>query len=122
MGKSVTVRVAAATVLASVSIYAQTALTWTKIGNTVIDKSLAGFASGPVDRVWYAADGAQLLIRTPSGATFATSDFETWQPAAAAPPAPVSRAGERTLPEAGAVTRTARANSPRIYLHREIRL
>jgi uncharacterized protein (TIGR03437 family) len=115
MGKSVTVRVAAATVLASLTIYAQTALTWTKIGNTVIDKSLAGLASGPVDRVWYAADGAQLLIRTASGATFATSDFETWQPAAAAPPAPVSRAGERTLPEAGAVTRTARPNSPRIY-------
>src|ERR1700678_2479574 len=88
--------------LASMRLYAQVSETaqppttpgeagsktnWRQIGNTLIDRSLAGLASGPVDRVWYTADGSQLLIRTASGSVFATSDFETWQPGSAAPPA-----------------------------------
>ena len=88
---------------------------WRPIGNTLIDRSLAGFAGGPVDRVWYSADGAQLQIRTASGKVFSTSDFETWQPSAAIAPNPTTRPGAATLPEAGAVTRTARANSARLY-------
>ena len=62
---------------------AQTTPDWRRIGNSLIDRSLAGLATGPVDRVWYSADGSQLLVRTPSGRTFATSDFETWHEAAA---------------------------------------
>ncbi|HUS06448.1 MAG TPA: hypothetical protein VMZ52_09140 [Bryobacteraceae bacterium] len=36
-------------------------------------------ATGPVDRVWYSADGATLTARTHSGRIFETSDFEHWR-------------------------------------------
>lgn len=117
MSYNATVRVVSATILATVGVFAQTApggLTWTKIGNELIDKSLAGLATGPIDRVWYSAEG-QLFARTASGRIFATSDFETWRPALGTEPSPVSRSGAASLPEAGAVTRTARTNSPRFY-------
>ena len=132
MYKTATVRVVLATVAATFWVSAQTpqgvaaAATavpqtavpqgdWRRIGNSLIDRALAGFATGPVDRVWYSADGSQLLIRTSSGKTFATSDFETWQAASATPSAPVSRAGAATLPETGGLIRTGRANSARLY-------
>jgi uncharacterized protein (TIGR03437 family) len=134
MYKTATVRVLAATAWVAMRAYAQAppaptqgaaaeaAATaaikgdWRKIGNTVIDRSLAGLATGPVDRVWYSADGSQLLARTSSGRVFATSDFETWQVASASPPAvPVTRSGAATLPETGALVRTGRANSARLY-------
>jgi uncharacterized protein (TIGR03437 family) len=117
--KSATVRVLTATALVTLGLSAQTALpqaaSWRPIGNTLIDRSLAGLASGPVDRVWYSADGSSLLVRTASGRVFETSDFETWQPASAAAPGPVTRSGAASLPESGAVTRSARANSARLY-------
>jgi uncharacterized protein (TIGR03437 family) len=95
---------------------AQTTPDWRRIGNSLIDRSLAGLATGPVDRVWYSADGSQLLVRTSSGRTFATSDFETWLEATApAGPVPVTRSGAATLPESGALVRTGRANSARLY-------
>src|SRR5277367_201898 len=78
---------------------------WRRIGNSLVDRSLAGLATGPVDRVWYSADGSQLFLRTPSGKVFATADFETWQASAALPPSPVSRSGAATLPETGAPVR-----------------
>ncbi|MGA3187517.1 MAG: hypothetical protein ABSF22_10445 [Bryobacteraceae bacterium] len=119
MDKSATVRVLAATLWLALGLDAQTPSTdapnWRQIGNALIDRSLAGLASGPVDRVWYSADGSQLLIRTPSGSVFATSDFEAWQPASAVAPAPVTRSGAGSLPEADAVTRSGRANSARLY-------
>jgi hypothetical protein len=89
MYKSATGRVEVATVLSAlalvllptIALRAQPASesSWRSIGNTLIDRSLAGLATGPVDRVWYSADGTQLMIRTSSGNTFVTSDFETWQ-------------------------------------------
>lgn len=134
MYKSATVRVLIATVLASAALSAQTqtlfssgAVTeanatpvikndsWRRIGNALIDRSLAGFATGPVERVWYSPDGSELSIRTSSGRAFSTHDFETWQAASAPSPAPVSRAGALTLPENGAVTRSSRPNSARLY-------
>ena len=100
---------------ATVSLFAQTpakpATTWRAIGNTLIDRSLAGLATGPVDRVWYSADGSQLQIRTASGKIFATSDFETWRPSSGTPPAPASPVLSR-LPEADAQTR---AGTSRLY-------
>jgi uncharacterized protein (TIGR03437 family) len=124
MYKRATVRVLIATLGASLGVYAQDPAApgtipvspWRQIGNDLIDRSLAGLASGPVDRVWYSADGSQLLIRTASGKVFATSDFETWKPssilpAASAPVPPVSG----RLPEPEAQTRTARVGSARIY-------
>ena len=116
MYKSATVRVLTATVWVAMGLFAQTTPDWRKIGNTLIDRSLAGLATGPVDRVWYSADGSQLLVRTSSGRTFATSDFETWLEATApAGPVPVTRSGAATLPESGALVRTGRANSARLY-------
>jgi len=122
MYKSATVRVLAATVAATVgatlSLHAQvppSASPWRQIGNTLIDRSLAGLATGPVDRVWYSSDGSQLLIRTPTGKVFATSDLETWQPASGAPPANPSAPATGRLPEPQAQTRASRIGSPRLY-------
>jgi len=133
MYKSATVRVLAATVWVALRADAQAPVAqpqgaaaeaaataalksdWRRIGNSLIDRSLAGLATGPVDRVWYSADGSQLLVRTASGRTFATSDFENWQEASSAPLPPVTRSGDATLPESGALVRTGRANSARLY-------
>jgi uncharacterized protein (TIGR03437 family) len=119
MYKSATVRVLAATVaiiIGPLGLYAQNpGAPWRPIGNALIDRSLAGLATGPVDRVWYSADGSQLLAHTADGRVFATSDFETWQPSLAAAPAPVTRSGAVSLPEPSAVTRSARVNSARFY-------
>ena len=115
MYKSATVRVLLVTVGASLGLLAQAPasdITWRKLGNSLIDRSLAGLATGPVDRVWYSADGSQLLIRTPSGKVFSTSDFETWQPASGTPPVSSQAPVPGRLPEAGAQTRSG---SARIY-------
>jgi len=109
MYKSATVRVLIATLGGSLGLSAQVpqtaAATWRPIGNTLIDRSLAGLASGPVDRVWYSTNGSQLLIRTASGKVFGTSDFETWQAVSAAPPALSTPPVSGRLPEAEAQTR-----------------
>jgi uncharacterized protein (TIGR03437 family) len=115
MYKRATVRVLIATVGASLGLFAQTSTTWRPIGNTVIDRSLAGLATGPVDRVWYSPDGSQLLIRTPSGRVFATSDFETWHLASGNPSAPSSPPISGRLPEADAQTRISGVGSSRVY-------
>lgn len=84
---------------------------WRRIGNSAIELGLPSAATGPVDRVWYAADGNTLYARTHSGRTFQTVDFETWKPVADAsitppaennPPAP-------NPPEPGSRVRTQRA-------------
>lgn len=132
MYKSATVRVLGATIAAALALHAQnpspegasaeaaatavpnpTTSFWRQIGNALIDRSLAGLATGPVDRVWYAPDGSQLLVRTASGSVFATSDFETWQPASGTPPAPPSPAISGRLPEPDAQSRAARTG--RLY-------
>lgn len=97
----------AATVLAALSLFAQKAVAqtgWRPVGNWVIDRSLAGLATGPVSRVWY-ADSGSVLIQTASGRIFATSDLELWQASgAAAPPEPA--AISTNLPEPGAKVRS----------------
>lgn len=113
MYKSATACVLIATIAAPLSVLAQNQ-GWRKIGNDLIDLSLAGLATGPVDRVWYSADGSQLLIRTASGKEFATSDFETWVPATTPPISPTPAISGR-LPEPQAKTRAARQGSVRIY-------
>ena len=118
MFKSATVRVLTATVCLALGLHAQNpspSSSWRRLGNALIDRSLAGLAGGPADRVWYSADGSTLLIRTASGNVFATSDFETWQPSSAPPPAAVPTSGAASLPEPGAATRSGRANSARLY-------
>jgi len=59
---------------------------WRHIGNWVVEKSLAGPASGPVARVWYSQDGATLFLQTGAGRFYQTADRENWRPSIAAPP------------------------------------
>jgi uncharacterized protein (TIGR03437 family) len=54
---------------------------WRRIGNTALDLSLAGVATGSVERVWYSADGSRLFARTGKGRVFTTPDFEAWSEA-----------------------------------------
>src|SRR5581483_10680186 len=88
---------------------------WRRVGNAAIDLELAGLATGPVDRVWYSAAGDQLWIRTSSGKTFVTRDFDEWNPSPPTEPPPVSPGRSITLPEHGAQVRDAAGSSPRVY-------
>src|ERR1700682_455123 len=105
-------------VLGSLSASAQTTpltLDWRHIGNSGLDLSIAGVATGPVDRVWFSADGAKLYARTLSGRVFQTEDFERWTAASdAAAPAVVAAAAEG-VPETGAVLRPVAGGSGRLY-------
>ena len=88
-------RSATVLILATLSVlpsWAQTAATleWRRVGNTVVDLSLASPAGGPIDRVWFSSDGLRLFARTPAGKIWQTADFESWQPAPAAEPPPRS--------------------------------
>jgi len=57
---------------------AQNGTRWRKIGSYAAELRLASPATGPVDRVWFNADGSVLYARTRSGKVFQTPDFETW--------------------------------------------
>jgi len=102
-----------ATVLTVVGVQAQatseTTAEWRHIGNSAIDLSLAGLATGPVDRAWY-SEGGPLLIHTVSGRVFETADFETWRASSATPPAAsLNRAvSAARLAESNATIRTGR--------------
>lgn len=75
---------------------------WYHVGNSLENLSLAGLATGAVDRVWYSADGATLFASS-SGKTFETSDFEKWAASTVgAPPANDLAPDGISLPEAGA--------------------
>jgi uncharacterized protein (TIGR03437 family) len=54
------------------------ALEWRRVGPTNLELGLASPAGGPVDRVWFSADGARLFARLGSGGIFVTDDFENW--------------------------------------------
>lgn len=118
-----TYRIALATALGALGVFAQTpalvgdtsratgqgavqARDWRRVGNAAIDRSLAGLATGPVNRVWYSAAGS-LSIQTASGGIYETSDFENWRATkATVPPDPPNAAAVR-LPESGAKVRSA---------------
>ena len=92
---------------------AQNPADWYHSGNSQLDLSLAGLASGPVDRVWYSPDGATLSIATGSGKIFQTNNFDTWAPSQSAkiPPVPIEPRGVRQLPETGARIRASAQGS-----------
>ncbi len=117
MCKKATTRVFALIVLSAAGMRAQAPPDWRRVGNTNIDRSLAGLATGPVDRVSYSSEGSRLLIHTASGRAFETSDFESWRAAnTSRSPDPVR--GVLTpvrLPESGARVRSRDQASPRIY-------
>ncbi len=89
---------------------------WRKVGGSAVEEMLAGPATGPVDDVWFSADGGTLFARTRSGHVFQTIDFETWTPAANAPDPvqPTSPVPVR-LPEAGARVVTGPVNNAQLY-------
>ena len=58
-----------------------------------MDVMLASPATGPVDKVWFSAEGL-LFARTHSGKIFQTLDFETWLPAG-----PAAEAASSAVPE-----------------------
>jgi uncharacterized protein (TIGR03437 family) len=69
---------------------------WRHVGNSTMELALPSLATGPVDRVWYSPDGANLYAKTVAGRVFSTTDFEQWKlvtdakaipPADPAPPA-----------------------------------
>jgi uncharacterized protein (TIGR03437 family) len=91
-------------------------LDWRHIGNTALDRSLAGVATGPVERVWYASDGSRLLALTNARRVFATSDFETWTEAEGEPVANTGPEAAR-LPESGAQVRAAALTPGRLYAY-----
>ena len=49
---------------------------WRRIGNDAVDVPLAAPATGPVDAVWFSADGTRLYAGPARAAFFETADFE----------------------------------------------
>ena len=119
MGKTATVGGSVVPVLSSILlagiVWAQPSALppsdWRHIGNSAIDRGLAGLATGPVDRVWYTPDGSRLFVRTQLGQVWETTDFETWKPAEQAAAEPVARFTPSRLPENGARIRTPSGQS-----------
>src|SRR6267143_4137886 len=91
------------------------ALDWRHIGNSGLDLSIAGVATGPVDRVWYSADGSKLYARTGSGRVFQTEDFERWTAASDAAAPAVTSAAAPGAPETGAALRAVAGGTGRLY-------
>ncbi len=90
---------------------------WRPIGTPSVDLALAGPATGPVEEVWFSADGAVLYTRTASGRVFQTSDFENWALTTTAP-APPSSAFPGTVarrPESNARVVTVNGDLRQVY-------
>ena len=87
---------------------------WRRVGTPAVDMMLASPATGPVEHIWFSADGGTLFARTQSGRVFETVDSEVWTPAqqAVEPPVPSAPLVAR-LPEGGA--RVVSAGFGRIY-------
>jgi uncharacterized protein (TIGR03437 family) len=111
MGRRATVAL-----LVSVGLWAQSPSDWRHLGNSLLDLSLAGLATGPVERVWYSADGGTLFLSTASHKTFQTTDLDTWTSAAgvSVPPVPREIAAPQ-LPETGASVRVAAGQGSALY-------
>jgi len=89
---------------------------WRRIGNSSIELMLAAPASGPVERVWYSPDGSRLYLRTGSGITFETGDYEKWRRVAVAPPPEPDHAPVPASTPAGSLgVRSNPANPMRFY-------
>jgi uncharacterized protein (TIGR03437 family) len=89
---------------------------WRRIGTSVVDMSLASVAGGPVDRVWYSADGATVFARLPWGKTFQTNGFDSWKEApASVQPANPPEVFAAFKPESGAVVRSQPGSAIRLY-------
>jgi uncharacterized protein (TIGR03437 family) len=75
---------------------------WYHLGNSAVDLSLAGLATGAIDRVWYSPEGSTLYVSA-SGKAFESNDFEAWKASPTVAPATADLSADGTrLPEAGA--------------------
>jgi uncharacterized protein (TIGR03437 family) len=124
MCRSTTVRIFVATAtlgmgfLSAPLLRAQVAdLDWRHIGNSALELGLPSVGTGPVDRVWYSADGSTLYASTRSGRTYQSTDFEQWQrvlDSRIAPPAQ-TLAPASSSPEKGAKFSIQAGTSSRLY-------
>lgn len=53
---------------------------WRRIGNSAMELSLPGAATGAVSRIWYSQDGGTLFAALLQGQVWETQDFEHWKP------------------------------------------
>jgi uncharacterized protein (TIGR03437 family) len=91
-------------------------LDWRRIGNSSVELWLASPATGPVDRVWFSADGSRLSVRTSSYRLFETNDLEGWRAdSGPEPPAQPSSSLAVAPPGFTGVARTAPQNPLRVY-------
>jgi hypothetical protein len=112
----VPVRIITLVLAGVVGVLAQNAPDWRKIGGAGVDLMLASPATGPVERVWYSAEGSILYAQTLNGKVFQTEDFENWKAAINPPDAPsLLRASAVRLPEPGAQVVMASYNQSRIW-------
>jgi uncharacterized protein (TIGR03437 family) len=100
--------------LASFLGEAQNVPEWRHIGNAAIDMALPAVATGPVDRVWFSADGSVLYARSRSGRTFQTNDFEQWRLSTGVTPPREQNSEVLRAPEAN-LRRVLAANAGRAY-------
>ena len=96
-------------------VAAQTRPDWRKVGSSSVELMLASPATGPVERVWYSADGSLLFARTPSGKVFETADFETWAAVDGAETSTLIPATAARLPEPEARVVSTASNPSRMY-------
>ncbi len=102
--------------VAALGLLAQTTPDWRHVGGSAVDLQLAAPATGPVESVWYSADGSALYAKTESGKVFRTSDFQTWSASPDAGDAAVPPAVEAArIPEPGAILLAANSSSSRIF-------
>ncbi len=90
---------------------------WRRIGNAALDLSLASAATGPVERVWFSADGSRLYARAAADRTYVTRDFESWTnvPAGESTPVAPQDLTVARAPEAGARVRGGSDSASRVY-------
>lgn len=75
---------------------------WRPVGNTLRLLGLPSPAGGPVERLWFSADG-QLHLMLGDGRRFVTSDWESWAPSTQSPPPAVAAVPAGRLEDGAAV-------------------
>ena len=93
-------------VLGSLSAQSVQLADWRRIGNSAVELSLSGPASGAVDRVWFDAGGNKIFARTVSGAIFSTEDLEGWLPSTQIAPPAAENVSARRMPDGARLTRS----------------
>jgi uncharacterized protein (TIGR03437 family) len=96
---------------AAVTLLGQTAPApdWRPVGNTLRLLGLPSPAGGPVERLWFSAEG-RLHLRLSDGRQFATSDWETWVPSTTEAPAVAAIAPAGRLEEGAPLRRMLTAS------------